>query len=400
MHKTGTTAIQNWAASSNDLVKNGIVYPVGLFSNFRNQHSELAFMVERGDLQGVDRLFQHLERRVNEQSGTALFLSGEELSSLSPSAVKDLVSIAKQYFEPILPVVAFRDKEEFLKAQYNQHLKSAQYIVSEHGFRQRMQVSPKKVVKAWTLPDLLLEVKTLDYGKIKNALVAEFAREVFGISFNDITYKHFNRSMDFVCASFINTLFKEQNVVTLTQLNKLYQKSFSEKLPSLAIEDVIVDSLAKMYPDDEWFAQIGFPGTAQARPAFEEDERSLEKDTVVHYIDRIVAFASLIKAELNKENKAAIVRYSARVVDAQLVGWAYKLSDPSLTLQVQVVDTQTGDAIACVKADQFRADMVNKHPTGRCGFIVDLVEFSNRGPRMLAFQIDGSEYERFAFGSY
>jgi Sulfotransferase domain len=173
-HKTGTTAIQEAALQrSADLLASGIFYPAEC-SYFRDaQHSRLADLMKRGRVKQVQRFLAAAAKNARSFGATTVFLSGEELWTLSPRSVARFHQLAEQLFDSIRIVCVIRKDRDRILSNFKHFLRHDRSRSLKEFLRNNKMMWPARDI--WH-NEFAGKLVVLNYEDLSGNLVPEFFR--------------------------------------------------------------------------------------------------------------------------------------------------------------------------------------------------------------------------------
>ena len=151
-HKSGSTAVQKLLKiSAERLAAHGILYPLDLFENYPDQHSELVGLVQRSGEEDLSVFFGQLRARAERAGARHVVLSGEDMSTgLAPAAVHRLVNAARSQFAEVDAVMVVRAQRDYLLSHFNHMLRHDPRPIGAEEFAARMHFDPAEVTARWT----------------------------------------------------------------------------------------------------------------------------------------------------------------------------------------------------------------------------------------------------------
>jgi hypothetical protein len=181
-HKTGTTAIQDAALQrSADLLASGILYPAEC-SYFRDaQHSRLAGLMKSGRVKQVQRFLGAAAQNARSLGASTVFLSGEELWTLSPRSVARFHQLAEQLFDSIRIVCVIRKDRDRILSNFKHFLRHDRSRSLKEFVRHNKMMWPARDI--WH-KEFAGKLAILDYEDLSDDLVPKFFRASLACEIN------------------------------------------------------------------------------------------------------------------------------------------------------------------------------------------------------------------------
>ena len=269
-HKTGSTAIQDTALeNSRKLAANGIFYPAQRAYFRHAQHSRLAELLKNGRLKQVSRFLDSASSEARLIGAVTVFLSGEELWTLSSRSVARLREIAEQKFQSIRIISVVRNERDRILSNYKHFLRhDSSRSITQFVHDNRRIMRPAGEIWAKEFPH---DLTVLQYDEISDNLVPAFFEKALGCEIG--CNPRSNVSFDMLTLAINNTFIKdwkdEGTEAVLWEFAIKYNSS-----PKIPIESVLTDEIFTI-------------GKYKLRKEILKDRNSIEYDPV-EMCDRMI----------------------------------------------------------------------------------------------------------------
>jgi len=250
-HKSGTTSIQDFCSENHELLTSkGIFYPAGLCTNYPRQHSDVARLLNSGDVDAVRVLLTTAVEKANSCGAHTVFMSGEDLCTLQANAVKTFTQLCDQHFESRKFIFVVRGRSDYLMSLYKHNMRYGAQI-TESTFIKNYTFSPKNALETWKhnfseLCDVIL------YDDHKDKLISAFFDRVFG--FQVEADKVSNASLDMLMLHIYNTFLKNWDSHDVEKI--IWDVGIKHKSKmNFELESLITKELACSVPDGDWYIE-------------------------------------------------------------------------------------------------------------------------------------------------
>lgn len=238
-HKTGTTAIQYVALNhESELLSSGVHYPANRPYYPYDQHSRIADLMRRGRSGQVMRFLAAAAREAKSVGATCVFLSGEELWTLSTRSVANFRKLARQQFARVRVVCTLRNEEDRILSNFKHFLRHDPSRTVDQFIRSNKRIL-RPAPKIWKslFPDNFIIV---DYDKNRRNLIPHFFKKVFSIDLKINPQQ--NSSFDMMSLEVINTFVKDWKCEDTERVLWSYFSKY-ESWPEMPIESQIRDMI-------------------------------------------------------------------------------------------------------------------------------------------------------------
>lgn len=245
-HKAGSTSIQDFCYVDTERLNSiGVFYPKNVFSDYPEQHSAIGSVL--ADSQKTEELLSAIVLQAKEAGCKEVFLSGEDLCSLSASRVAVLREVCEKFFRRLRFVFIARGRRDYIMSNFKHHMRYAQ-PTSEIEFAQVPQFSPVQAIEIWR-EHFSLSAVFLHYDHIKADLLSEFFREVFCMEVDSRIRS--NTSLDFLTLSICNVFLKKWASREIDLI--IWDVAQKHRSPMrFAVENNVARALAAKLPESEW----------------------------------------------------------------------------------------------------------------------------------------------------
>lgn len=239
-HKTGSTAIQDTALHhSAELAASGIFYAAQRPYFRHAQHSRLADLVKNGRLKQVSRFFSAAACEARAIGAATVFLSGEELWTLSPRSVARFREIAEREFRSIRVACVIRDERNRIFSNFKHFLRHDPSRSLMQFIRDNRRIlHPAREIWASEFNDRLI---IINYEEMIENLVPYFFKKVFNceLEHNPISNASFDIFTLFINNIFIKDWKSKDTERVLWDFSKKYNQSLRMPAETIISDDIL-----------------------------------------------------------------------------------------------------------------------------------------------------------------
>lgn len=241
-HKTGTTAIQDAALHGvAELAASGVFYPAHRPYFRYAQHSRLADVMKAGRLYQVERFLVAAAREARSLRATTVFLSGEELWTLSPRSVGRFRDLAEQQFQSIRIVCVVRNERDRILSNFKHFLRHDPARSLTRFARDNKRIlRPAPEIWGGVFGERVL---VLPYEEMAETLVPDFFQNALGCTLSH--NPRANVSFDLLSLAINHVFIKDWKGADIEAALWDYFTRF-ERFPQMPIESVVADDLLRL----------------------------------------------------------------------------------------------------------------------------------------------------------
>lgn len=249
MHKSGSTAIQVAAQQEQEeLLKQGVFYPLAIFPDIPDQHSEIAFNLTQGQSTTVAAALKKVEQQARELGAKTVLLSGEELCKLSPEDVATFRDISSLFFENLQFIVIVRNRENVIISAYKHHLRYSRTNMVFNEMVGNEFIDPEQIIKNWRR-NFSDNYRVIHYDSICDKLVPNFFKNVLDV--NVVFNRRENYSLDLLTLTIYNLMLKEWSSPEIDALMWRFINQYPTN-DRFSMEEGIKRSLSEALPKSGW----------------------------------------------------------------------------------------------------------------------------------------------------
>lgn len=240
-HKTGTTAIQDAALHGRaELAASGVFYPAHRPYFRYAQHSRLADVMKAGRLPQVQRFLVAAAREARSLRATTVFLSGEELWTLSPRSVSRFRDLAEQQFQSIRIVCVVRNDFDRILSNFKHFLRHDPARSLARFARDNKRIlRPAPEIWGGVFGERVL---VLPYEEMAETLVPDFFQNALGCTLSH--NPRANVSFDLLSLAINHVFIKDWKGADTEAVLWDYLTRF-QSFPPLPIEQFVADDLLR-----------------------------------------------------------------------------------------------------------------------------------------------------------
>lgn len=245
-HKTGTTAIQEFAAENRDrLRQDGILYPLDIFDAYPRQHSGFLQVTDPNQIR--DKIDQIAGLARAGGVGTVL-LSGEDMWAMSPAQIIPLAEACQSHFRQHSFALVLRNPVDYFMSSYKHDLKFSDTITDFDYVRRISKFSPRDIINKWR-EKFSLNAHFMRYDAIKDDMIGHFFEELFGVRYQSELRR--NVSSDLLTLQVVNTFLKEWMSPEVMRILHQADAQFPQA-GGFSLETVIAENFRQAIPEEAW----------------------------------------------------------------------------------------------------------------------------------------------------
>lgn len=312
-HKTGTTAIQSFAAENRKLLAEyGVYWPKERLKPHANQHSTLALQMRAGKHDDVKAYLERALREAKSSGAESLFLSGEAFSHLGEANVQRFLAMLDGHDVEV--ILFFRNVYSYAVSALNQQIKSHEKLLplSSLVTVTRTHLNYSALLRRWEDALSPQQIKVWNYEDEKKNLLPRFFKR-FGIpaaktnSMLPEEPKASNTSIDLATQLMLSGSGANKTMRAYLDTRDLYSEIFADSRFRFPADDLVAAAICE--PD---IADLSHPRLEPFRESLLKAPRKMtapNDDELADYFEKLGQFAlRLAKEKRSKRKKGGLLK--------------------------------------------------------------------------------------------
>lgn len=312
-HKTGTTAIQSFAADNRKLLAEyGVHWPKERLKPHAKQHSTLALNMRAGKHDEVRAYLDRAFKDAKASAAESLFLSGEAFSHLGEANVQRFLAMLGGHDVEV--ILFFRNVYSYAVSALNQQIKSHEKLLPLSSLVSvtRTHLNYSALLQRWEDALSPEQIKIWNYEDEKKNLLPRFFKR-FGIPADKTNAllpeepKASNTSIDLATQLMLSGSGANKTMRTYLDTRDLYSEVFKGTRFKFPADDLVAAAICE--PD---IADLSHPRLEPFRESLLKAPRRTavpNDEELADYFEKLGQFALLLaKEKRNKTKKGSLLK--------------------------------------------------------------------------------------------